>query len=82
MDMITAISFDNALWRKSSRSGAVSNCVEVAITTEVVGVRDSKNPDKKILIFLSSQWRCLIRTVTLIGFKPCSPPCAHSIPDS
>jgi uncharacterized protein DUF397 len=40
-----------ATWRKSSRSGGQSsNCVEVALNlTNVVGVRDSKNPTGPIL---------------------------------
>ena len=31
-------------WRKSSRSGSQSDCVEVARTATVGAVRDSKNP--------------------------------------
>ncbi|MBW4715711.1 DUF397 domain-containing protein [Saccharothrix obliqua] len=31
-------------WRKSSRSAGAGQCVEVARTTAVVGVRDSKAP--------------------------------------
>jgi hypothetical protein len=34
-------------WRKSSRSGSQSNCVEVAHTLDLV--RDSKNPDGPVL---------------------------------
>lgn len=34
-----------SMWRKSSYSGAESNCVEVAFPDTVVGLRDSKNPD-------------------------------------
>lgn len=39
------IDFSSADWRKSSRSGGQSGqCVEVAETSGLVGVRDSKNP--------------------------------------
>lgn len=64
MNMITTTSFDNALWRKSSRSLGVSNCIEVAMNSGSIGVRDSQNPDKKTLNFSSHQWRGLIQAVT------------------
>lgn len=45
-------------WRKSSYSGAGANdCVEVAVHTEVVGVRDSKNVDGPRLAFPANAWR-------------------------
>ncbi|TCP53599.1 uncharacterized protein DUF397 [Tamaricihabitans halophyticus] len=34
---------DKATWFKSSHSGVSNGCVEVAYTTRVVGVRDTKN---------------------------------------
>lgn len=37
---------ENATWRKSTRSGSQSNCVEVAAYG---AVRDSKNPDGPVL---------------------------------
>ncbi|MCE7002135.1 DUF397 domain-containing protein [Kibdelosporangium philippinense] len=34
-----------ATWRKSSRSGSQSDCVEVAMTENLEAIRDSKNPE-------------------------------------
>jgi uncharacterized protein DUF397 len=46
-----------AKWRKSSRSNQAGNCVEVALNlVEVVGVRDSKDPDGPALAFDTPAW--------------------------
>lgn len=47
-----------AIWRKSSRStGGGGNCVEVAGNLpNIVGVRDSKDPDGGALIVSSAAW--------------------------
>jgi hypothetical protein len=37
-------------WRKSSRSGTRSGCVEVAHTSHAVAVRDSKDPGGPALL--------------------------------
>ncbi|MFI5494562.1 DUF397 domain-containing protein [Actinoplanes sp. NPDC051859] len=50
----------NANWRKSARSGANGNCVEVAQLTATVAVRDSKNPMGPVLMFAPSQWAAFI----------------------
>jgi hypothetical protein len=50
-------------WRKSSYSGGNeggSNCVEVAGSDGLVGVRDSKNPQDGALVFGAAQWRAFI----------------------
>jgi hypothetical protein len=39
-----------ARWRKSSYSGAVGNCVEIAWVDGQVTVRNSKNPDGPVLV--------------------------------
>ena len=51
------------VWRKSSRSGSAINCVEVALTSDNVAVRDSKNPDDGHLTVTRSQWRSFLRTL-------------------
>jgi len=49
-------------WRKSSRSGA-SNCVEVAIVSATVLVRDSKNPNGSPLSFTHEQWTTFLESI-------------------
>lgn len=51
------------IWRKSSRSGSAINCVEVALTSNNVAVRDSKNPDDGHLTVTRDQWRSFLRTL-------------------
>jgi hypothetical protein len=46
----------DAQWRKSSYSGNTGNCVEVAVTESVVGVRDSKDPGGSALAFAPDEW--------------------------
>jgi hypothetical protein len=46
----------DAQWRKSSYSGNTGNCVEVAVTESVVGVRDSKDLDGAALAFAPDEW--------------------------
>jgi hypothetical protein len=51
-------------WRKSSRSAAAGNCVEVARTPDAVAVRDSKNPTGALLRFDLASWREFVRSVS------------------
>ncbi len=43
-------------WKKSSRSGAFNNCVEVADLGHGRAVRDSKNPSGPALKFTTAAW--------------------------
>lgn len=45
-----------AIWRKSSRSGSTSNCVEVGGASDLVGVRDTKDREGATLVFSSRRW--------------------------
>jgi Domain of unknown function (DUF397) len=50
-----------AIWHKSSRSGGNGgNCVEVAELDTAVAVRDSKHPDKGMLVFSRSEWSSFV----------------------
>jgi hypothetical protein len=56
------MSFAESAWRKSSYSGGTNgNCVEIALTTALVGVRDTKDPDGGRLSFPASAWRAFSR---------------------
>lgn len=44
------------VWRKSSRSGTSTNCVEVAQATDEVAIRDSKDPEGGQLRVEAPQW--------------------------
>jgi len=53
---MSALDLSGARWRKSSRSSNVANCVEVAITTGTVAVRDSKHPVGCVLAVPPHAW--------------------------
>jgi Domain of unknown function (DUF397) len=53
-----------AAWRKSSRSGANNNCVQVAGNlANIVAVRDSKDPGGPALVFTRTEWDAFAATV-------------------
>ena len=49
---ISADCLDGAVWRKSSRSGALGNCVELTWPeSDVVAVRNSRDPRGPVLVY-------------------------------
>jgi hypothetical protein len=61
--LIAVLSFEEAKWRKSSRSVADGACVEVALVESEVLIRDSKHPSGLILKVTADAWRSLIRAI-------------------
>ena len=56
--------FDQAEWRKSSRSdNNGGQCVEIALTTTAIGVRDSKDRDGAVLAFAAEDWAAFLTGV-------------------
>ncbi|MDQ0830857.1 hypothetical protein QF032_002701 [Streptomyces achromogenes] len=58
-----AIDLTGVTWRKSSYSNSDGgNCVEVAAgVPTLVPVRDSKDPDRGVLLFGADAWSCFVR---------------------
>ena len=49
---MSAVELDDAAWRKSSRSGAVGNCVELTWPEQdLVAVRNSRDPRGPVLVY-------------------------------
>jgi hypothetical protein len=55
----------NSTWHKSSHSDPDGNCVEVALSTGQVGIRDSKAPQAGHLSLPAAAWRALLKHAQL-----------------
>lgn len=51
---------EQIVWRRSNRSAAQGQCVEVAIIQDAVLMRDSKHPDGPVLRFTYAEWRAFL----------------------
>jgi hypothetical protein len=51
-------------WRKSSYSASQTECVEVAVALDVVGIRDTKDRDGGQLAVPSSAWEAFLRAAS------------------
>jgi hypothetical protein len=54
---VTVSDLGSAMWRKSSRSGAGNDCVELVVGRSGAAVRDSKNAQAGHLAFANADWQ-------------------------
>ena len=52
-----------AIWRKSRRTQANGQCVELADLSDRVAVRDSKDPSGPVLLFGSAGWGTFLGSI-------------------
>ena len=60
---MTVSDLGGVTWRKSSRSGAGNDCVELAVARSGAAVRDSKNPPAGHLVFGGPGWQAFLGIV-------------------
>jgi hypothetical protein len=59
------VNLTGAVWRKSSRSNSGGNCVEVAVLSAAVAVRDSKDPHGPVLAVPPAAWNAFVAGLTV-----------------
>lgn len=50
-------------WRASSHSASAGDCVEIAELGDMVGVRDSKDPNGPVIELTRSEWCAFVDAV-------------------
>jgi hypothetical protein len=60
---VTVSGLIGAKWRKSSRSGAGNDCVELAVLRNGAAVRDSKNAEAGHLAFDGAGWSVFLSSI-------------------
>ncbi len=60
---MTLSDLTGAEWRKSSRSGAGNDCVELVVAGIGAAVRDSKRPEAGHLAFAGTGWDAFLGAV-------------------
>lgn len=74
-DIARTVALPDAEWRKSSFSGAVGNCVEVAgLMSGEVAVRHSRHPALPALVFSGDEWSAFLSGVGRGEFGPAAGP--------
>jgi hypothetical protein len=53
------IDWGSVEWKKAAACGETA-CVEVAMTTAWIGLRDAKRPDAGPLVFTPSEWHAFV----------------------
>ncbi|WP_435246428.1 DUF397 domain-containing protein [Streptomyces sp. NRRL F-5630] len=61
--MTTPAPLAGAVWRTSSYSGPNNECVAIALTHGVVGVRDSKEAQGPTLVLSGASWTAALDAV-------------------
>jgi hypothetical protein len=67
---MTDPALSGATWRKSSRSGSDTNCVEIAELPQTIAVRDSKDPYGPVLAFDRTAWAGFVNGIHQRTFAP------------